>query len=181
MMGKYEDGYYLILPNGYIQFYRAASLVRAMNEKAFKVNKEKVNKFESFCKLCREDFMNMGCLRLHTPVGHHQEHLGTDFLYVPPLERARVSQMIGHGFLITFERLKSFGVLLNPGVTDEYTLITLEDLLGTEELVDLKVEGEQGETLQDIQGKFHFLFMALHPEFADMFIERKRSWRDLFV
>jgi hypothetical protein len=104
---KLHDGYILSLPlkDRLIYFYRDPVYNRVSSmtgEEVLKVDEDKVIGFEfGLCETCRENFMELGLLRLHTPLDIHQERLSRNFLYVPPSERVRIAQMLGGKPLIT--------------------------------------------------------------------------------
>ncbi len=110
---KLYDGYILSLPlsNRLIHFYRDSALNRVLSGESFKVDEEKIIQYEGICETNRDNFIEMGWLRLNTPLEMHQEPLGTDFLYVPPKERNRILKMLEGGVLVTLERYKSFRVV----------------------------------------------------------------------
>lgn len=106
---KFHDGYVLSVPleDKLIHFYRDSPYnkvvvrPRVYGVEVFKVDEEKVVAYEDMCETYRKNFMEMGWLRLHTPLYMHEEHRGTDFLYVPPSERARIAGMLNGKPLIT--------------------------------------------------------------------------------
>lgn len=106
MFGKKQklyDGYILSLPlkDRLIHFYRDSAYNKVLTDEVFKVDEDKVLFFEGMCNDLRNDFMEIGQLRLHTPLGLHEERLGTYFLYVPPKERARIAGMLEGKPLVT--------------------------------------------------------------------------------
>ena len=115
---KLYDGYILSLPlsDRAIHFYRDSALNRVLSGESFKVDEEKVLAYEDMCETYRENFMEMGWLRLHTPLEMNQEPLGTDFLYIPPKERNRILEMLEGGVLYSLERFKLFCVVEEEGV-----------------------------------------------------------------
>ncbi len=139
---KLHDGY--ILRDGKVIFYSDSTLYRITSgkQKRPKVDEDKVVEYEGLCASYRQYFMDIGQLRLHTPVDEHQEKVGTNFLSVPLKHRARIAEMLKGGTLIVLDRLKTFCVL----ETGEQ--ITLEQLLGDGELFDLvKVAQENHDKL----------------------------------
>jgi hypothetical protein len=139
---KWHDGYYL--QDDDIVFYKAAQLSKEIKggvvytddsygglkilfpEKLVeKVNQDEIATYESWCHVWREGFIRFGLLRLHTPIGIHQEHLGVEFLFVPVSHRDRINKMIGNGYLVMLDSVRLFGVV--PAGTK----IALEDLIGT--------------------------------------------------
>ena len=106
---KLHDGYVLSLPleDKLIHFYRDSPynkvVVRSKvyGVEVFKVDEEKVVEYEEMCENFRQNFMELGLLRLHTPLNIHEEHLGMYFLYVPPKERNRIAGMLKGKPLIT--------------------------------------------------------------------------------
>lgn len=100
---KLHDGYILSLPlkDRLIHFYRDSPYNRVMREEVFKVDEDKVIAYEDMCQTYRENFIELGLLRLHTPLDIHEEQLGTYFLYVPPKERARIAAMLKGKPLVT--------------------------------------------------------------------------------
>jgi len=100
---KLHDGYILSLPleDEVIGFYRDSPYNRVMRDEVFKVDEDKVRAYEDMCKTYRQNFMELGLLRLHTPLDVHEERLGTYFLFVPPKERARIAGMLKGKPLIT--------------------------------------------------------------------------------
>lgn len=99
---KLPDGYILSLPleDKLLHFYRDPAH-RVLADKVLKVDEDKVIAYEDMCETYRENFMELGLLRLHTPLNVHEERLSTNFLYVPPSERARIQRMLGGESLIT--------------------------------------------------------------------------------
>jgi len=170
------------MQDGIIHFYRDSALNRVLSEEVFKVDEDKVAEYEAMCETYRDSFMEMGWLRLHTPVDVHQEYLGTDFLYVPPSERARITQMLKGGTLATIDRFKTFHVI------ESRKNITIDELIGSGELVNLSEIGEQNrdrlergviseeemeKQAQVIQeSKFYFIFGFI---IEGMFIQRKKT------
>ncbi len=139
---KWHDGYYV--EENDIVFYKDPILSKATKgakvytknsegelktlfpEKLVKkVSQDKIMKYEDMCRVYRENFGDTGMLRLHTPIGIHQEHLGVEFLFVPVRHRERIKQLIGNGYLVMVEPINLFKIL----PTDK--LITLEDLIGS--------------------------------------------------
>jgi len=106
---KIHDGYILSPPleDKLICFYRDSPynkvVVRPKVYRVgnFKVNEEKIIAYEEMCETCRQNFIELGLLRLHTPLCMHEEHLGDHFLYVPPKERRRIARMLNGRPLIT--------------------------------------------------------------------------------
>jgi hypothetical protein len=142
---KTYSGYTLALPlsDGIINFYNDAPINRVLNGEKFRVDKKKILQYEQICEVYRKNYQEMGWLRLHIPLSMYQEYLGTDFLYVPPKERTRISEMLGGGSLITLERFKSFQV-----VGSEKT-VSIDELSGSCELIDItKVGSENRELLE---------------------------------
>jgi len=126
---KLHDGY--TVRNGEVIFYRDSAFYKAVSGKRPKVNQDKVTEYEDLCETYRQNFIEIGWLRLHTPIDLHQEQLGTNFLSVPFEHRARISSMIKGGTLIMLDKLKTFRVL------ESGEEITFEQLLGGGELFDL--------------------------------------------
>ena len=140
---KWHDGYY-INEQGYIQFYhqRAVSKVNkgqpvygkdnkdnlsliSPEKQVEKVNEDLIAQYEAMCNYYRDNFLDSGLLRLNTPVSVHQEHLGTDFLFVPIRHRERIKNLIGQGFLVMDGSVQSYRIL--PGDRQ----VSLSDILGT--------------------------------------------------
>ena len=102
-----HDGYVLSLPleNDLIHFYHASpydvARPKVHGVEVFKVDKDKVIEYEDMCKTYRENFKELGFLRLHTPLNMYEEHQGTYFLYVPPKERVRIAGMLNGRPLIS--------------------------------------------------------------------------------
>ena len=139
---KLHDGY--ILRDGKVIFYSDSTLYKITSgkQKYPKVDEDKIMEYESLCESYRQHFMNVGQLRLHTPVDEHQEKVGTNFLSVPLKHRARIAEMLKGGTLIMLDELKTFHVL----ETGEQ--ITFEQLLGDGELFDfVKVAQENHDKL----------------------------------
>ncbi len=134
---KLHSGYTISAPSNdrAIQFYRNSALNRILYGDNFQVDEEKVIQYENICEIYRKNFIEMGWLRLHMPLYVHQEHLGTDFLYVPPKERNRILKMLNGGVLITLERFKSFQV------AESGERFSIDELIGTGELVDISEIG----------------------------------------
>lgn len=180
---KLHDGY--IMKDGLIHFYRDSAYNRVLSDEVFKVDEDKVTEYEGMCNTLRENFMEIGQLRLHTPVDIHQERLGTNFLYVPPKERTRIMKMLEGGTLITLDSLKWTFCEIGTGKH-----FTLDELIGSGELVDLSEIGEQNrEKLQsgiiseeeiDKQAKAirenKFFIGSLEVE--GMFVQREKTWLD---
>ena len=132
---KLHDGY--IIKDGYISFYNDSLLNKELHSKTYRVDQDKVTYYEGMCETYRNNFMEIGWLRLHTPLEQYQEHLGTHFLSVPSKHRKRIADMLEGGTLITLDNLQTFRVV----ETGKY--ITLQELLGGEELIDFLEEGKQ--------------------------------------
>ncbi len=130
-----HDGY--TIKGGFINFYSESRLNKELSSKTYKVDQEKIVYYEGLCETYRKNFMKIGWLRLHTPIGQHQEHLGTHFLSVPPKHRKRIADMLGGGTLIALDNLQTFSVI------ETGKRITLQELLGGEELIDIFEEGKQ--------------------------------------
>ena len=109
---KLHDGYILSLPleDEVIGFYRDSPYNRVTRDEVFKVDEDKVRAYEDMCKTYRENFMELGLLRLHTPLDVHEEQLGTYFLYVPPKERDRIAKMLKGKPLVTSHNPDGFKV-----------------------------------------------------------------------
>lgn len=84
-----------------IGFYRDSPYNKVMRDEVFKVDEDKVRAYEDMCKTYRQNFMELGLLRLHTPLDVHEEQLGTYFLHVPPKERTRIAGMLKGKPLVT--------------------------------------------------------------------------------
>ena len=139
---KLRDGY--ILRDGKVIFYSDSTLYKITSgkQKYPKVDEDKVIEYEGLCASYRQYFMDIGQLRLHTPVEEHQEKVGTNFLSVPLKHRARIAKMLKGGTLIMLDSLKTFCVV------DTGEQITFEQLLGDGELFDLvKVAQENHDKL----------------------------------
>jgi hypothetical protein len=144
-MGKkprLHDGY--ILRDSKVIFYSDSTLYKITSgkQKHPKVDEDKVMEYEGLCASYQQHFMNIGWLRLHTPVDEHQEKVGINFLSVPLKHRARIAEMLKGGTLIMLDELKTFYVF----ETGEQ--ITFEQLLGDGELFDfVKVAQENHDKL----------------------------------
>jgi len=125
-MSKLHGGYYL--DNQDVVFY---NLDPNDKPRSFMVDQDKVLNYEGMCLTYFENFMNIGWLRLHTPIERYQEELGTNFLSVPQEHRARVSQMLKGGRLIIVDFPNEFRVY------ETGKQISLSQLLGSGELIDL--------------------------------------------
>jgi hypothetical protein len=132
---KLYDGY--TVRNGEVTFCTYSALHTMQVGKHLKVDQDKVIEYEGMCETYRRNFMEIGWLRLHTPVGQHQETLGTNFLSVPLEHRARVAGMLKGGTLVKLDKPKTFRIL----ETGED--ITFEQLLCGGELFDLIEAGRQ--------------------------------------
>jgi len=160
-----HDGY--TVKGGYINFYDGFSPERP-SDNHYKVDEGKVAHYENMCETYRKNFLQIGWLRLHTPISPNQEKLGTNFLSVPERHRMRIAEMLGGEALITDDNFKTFSLV------ESGRRFTLEELLGNEELVDIFLLGKnnhekldngsitqeeydkQLEIIQDIQKeKFH--------------------------
>ncbi len=68
-----HDGYYLF--RGEVVFYSDDAISRVLSGRVFKVDQEKVLHFEGMCNIAANNFLELGMLRLHTPVDVRQDDL----------------------------------------------------------------------------------------------------------
>lgn len=123
-----RDGY--TVKDGAIFFYNYPVTNRP-HGMHYKVDASNVAHYEGLCETYRRDFMQIGWLRLHTPISPNQEYLGTRFLSVPENHRTRVAEMISGETLITLDNFNTFCLV----ESDKH--FTLKELLGNEDLVDI--------------------------------------------
>ena len=119
---KLHDGY--TMGNGKVTFYTNSPLYKTQFPKHHKVDEDKVMEYESMCETYRKHFMDIGWLRLHTPIEPHQEEWGTNFLSVPLEHRARIAGMLKDGRLV---------MIGNPAIHREgeksvYRVLEIEEL-----------------------------------------------------
>ncbi len=153
---KLHDGY--AVANGHVAFYKDSYLYKTQFPKHPKVDQDKVMEYEAMCQGFRDHFMTMGFLRLHTPVGIHQEEAGTDILMVPPKHRKRIAGMLKGGMLVRVETppMQDEGGRLVYRVLETAQLdprkfriletgedVTFEQILGDGDLFDIMEEREQ--------------------------------------
>ena len=130
---KLHDGY--TVEDGYINFYDGFS-PETPSDNHYKVDESKVAYYENMCETYRKNFLQIGWLRLHTPINPNQEKLGTNFLSVPERHRMRIAEMLEGEALITDDNFKTFSLV------ESGRRFTLEELLGNEELVDVFLLGK---------------------------------------
>jgi len=184
---RLHDGYYLF--RGEVVFYSDDDISRVLSGRVFKVDEEKALNFEGMCNIAANNFLELGMLRLHTPVDVRQEERGTYFLYVPIPDRPRILDLIQGGTLIS----------LKPSGFTEFEVIetgqrlTMEDLVGSlDRLVDIEKEYKplreklerqeisrkefetQKEALAGQLGQSKFYITQLGS--VDMFITRNKTW-----
>jgi len=129
----FHDGY--VLKEGNVLFYDGTFPERTP-ENDYMVDEEKVGYHESMCYSYRQNFMEVGWLRLHMPFRFNEEYLGTYFLFVPENHRARIAAIIGDYSICTMDDFKKF-FLAETGYQ-----FTLEDLTKGQELVDITSMGQ---------------------------------------
>jgi hypothetical protein len=159
---KLHDGY--TVRDGEVTFYKDSSLYKIQFPKHLKVDQDKVMAFESMCETYRKSFMEIGWLRLHTPVGLHQESAGTHFLSVPLEHRARIAEMLKSGRLVMLETPATQNeggnlvyYMLEYAELDPRTYrvietgkqITLDQLVGDGELFDFLGVSQQNRRMLD--------------------------------
>ncbi len=130
---KLHAGY--TVKDGYINFYDG-SYPERLSGNHYKVDESKVAYYENMCETYRKNFLQIGWLRLHTPISPNQEKHGTNFLSVPERHRTRITEMLGEETLITCDNFKTF-CLVESG-----RCFTFKELLGNEELVDIFLLGK---------------------------------------
>ncbi|MBN1161147.1 MAG: hypothetical protein JXA17_04285 [Dehalococcoidales bacterium] len=126
-----------------------------------KVSQDKIVEYEGICRVYRENFGDTGMLRLHTPIGIHQEHLGVEFLFVPVKHRERIKQMIGDGYLIMLDSIRLFRIF----PTD--ITITIEELIGSGVISDPEQETDYPIQLDNPEENRFFIRQF---QIVDMFI-----------
>jgi hypothetical protein len=126
---KLRDGY--TVRNGKVTFYDYSALQKMSVGKHARVDEEKVLEYEAMCETFRKTFMDVGWLRLHTPVEQYQERSGTNFLFVPQEHRARVAGLIKGGTMIKLSKPRTFRIL------ETKEDISFDQIIGNGELFDL--------------------------------------------
>jgi hypothetical protein len=133
---KLWDGY--IVKDGAVTFRKDSLLRKELSGKHPKVDQDKILEFEAMCETYRRNFMEIGLLRLHTPVATdtrlYQEKWGMEFLFVPSEHRVRVAGIVKGETLVMLEL---GGILSIFYAVESQRKITLKQLLGDEELFDV--------------------------------------------